>query len=694
MHRKAGVEFNQHFFCVAKDSRIRKPVQHARHQMRIFLLLFLLCCFAPAPVQVRADIQLSDRINNLSLRTFSYAHVPEEQKIETLTPDILQGLSFTGANKTLPNFGYSRGQIIARFSVSNQSRKHQWILRLGNPHLKKIIFYEEKGNQLEEKFRTGIDDPFISRPVQFRDFWLPLNVEPQSQQTFYVVTQSGQWLSLVPSLSTPEVAQDIQNREWAFQLLGLGGIVFILLYNIFVYYVTRERVYLFYVLASIAVNILAIPGSAGLLVYIFPYSPVLVQDLWFASAIGWIALTSLFARSFLLKNTDAVIEKRVLTYAAGLSAVLAPLPFIFGPTHHLAILFNLISGIFQFVILTIAWRSAFLRKYTPAVVFLCAWGVPIIAAIVFFAGTQGFYPVTDSILHVLTFSSVWEVVCMATALGYRIVDLQKEKEKTQAQLLEKAMLEGELQAARAVQEQLLPLPEKIDGLEYWAFFQPADTAGGDWYGYIHQREQNRITFYIGDITGHGITSAVLTGVVCGAVYSAETRSRQLEHISPPLRQLQLAAEALDTILHQTAGRTGRLMSMCFLSIDLRSGDACALNAGHTWPILARDENGSIRCEKIPGGGSLLGSGNHSFGVHEFKLNSGDTLLLYTDGLVENEGQNGETLNFRKLRNLLSTPLSLSEQMGNLEQTVRNLWSGQKLSDDVTFLGIRFSGQST
>ncbi|NBX16231.1 MAG: hypothetical protein EBR09_02580 [Proteobacteria bacterium] len=657
--------------------------------MRFFALLSAFCCLFQ--MTAHAGIELSDGTSDLPLRSFSYVHLPPELKTDKITPEILQKLTFTDSRNSLPNFGYSSGQIIARFEISNRSRTPQWILRLGNPHLKKITLYEEKNGIPEEILRTGIEEPFISRPVQFRDFWLPLTVEPQTVKTFYLMSRSGQWLSLVPSLSTPAAAQDIQNREWAFQLLGLGGIVFILLYNVFVYFVTRERVYLFYVLASIAVNVLAIPGSAGLLVYVFPFSPVFVQDLWFASAIGWIAVTSLFARSFLLKNTTAETEKRILKYAAWISAALVPLPFIFGPTHAIAMLFNLISGVFQFVILTVAWRSAFIRKYTPAFVFLSAWGVPIVAALIFFAGTQGLYPVNDAILHVLTFSSVWEVVCMATALGYRIVDLQKEKEKNQSQLLEKAMLEGELQAARAVQEQLLPLPETIDGLEFSAFFQPADVAGGDWYGYIHQSEQNRITFYIGDITGHGITSAVLTGVVCGAVYSAETRSRQLAHVPPPRKQLQLAAEALDNILFHTAGRTGRLMSMCFLSIDLKSGEACALNAGHTWPILARSENGTVRCEKIPGGGSLLGSGMHKFGVHEFNLVRGDTLLLYTDGLVENEGQGGETLNFRKLKTLLSAPLPLSEQMGNLEKTVKNLWAGQKLSDDVTYLGIRFSG---
>ena len=278
---------------------------------------------------------------------------------------------------------------------------------------------------------------------------------------------------------------------------------------------------------------------------------------------------------------------------------------------------------------------------------------------------------------------------MATALGYRIVVLQKEQNRVQLQLMEKAKLEGELQAAQAVQEQLLPLSGNLPGLHISTYFQPAETAGGDWYGYIHHEEQNRVTFYIGDITGHGITSAVLTGVVCGAVYAAEKRSKQLGHVTSMQEQLQMAAESLDSILFETAARTGHMMTMCFLSIDLSTGEACSLNAGHTWPIFARRNGGEISCEKLPGGGSLLGSGSQSYGIHSFSLNQGDTILLYTDGLVENESKNGEVLNYRRLRTILSTNGTLAEQMQSLEQTIAKLWTDVKLSDDVTFLGVRF-----
>lgn len=655
------------------------------------LWLAVLNATAWAQAATTPEIALDSNSTDLPIKNFSYAILPADQKIKELDLQIAKQLNYISGKDRLPNAGYSRNQLVARFEIRNQDAQSNWILRLGNPHLKNLKLYELRDGQIQELARTGIDEPFISRPIAFRDFWLPLEIQPQNTQTFYVLTESAQWLGLIPHLTSPEAAQDIQNREWGLQLLGLGGILGILLYNIFIFFVTRERVYLFYVLASVAINLLVIPGCSGLLAYVFPTTPIFVQNIWYAAAIGWIALTALFARDFLLKNQDHSVDRNILKWAAWLTAPLAVLPFVFGPNYYIALFFNILSGLFQFFVFTIAWRAAFVKKYTPAFIFLSAWGVPIVVAVMFVVATQGFFPVSDGILYALTAASVWEVVCMATALGYRIVVLQKEKDATQAELMQKAKLEGELQAARVVQEQLLPPPRSVPGLEFSAFFEPAETAGGDWYGYIYQEEHQRITFYIGDITGHGITSAVLTGVVCGAVYSAETRSQQLAHIAPPAEQLQLAAESLDAILMNTAGRSGRLMTMCFLSIDLKTGNACVLNAGHTWPILARREGDGIRCEKIPGGGSLLGSGKCTYGRHEFILNEGDTLLMYTDGLIENESAQGEVLNFRRIKSLMSKPAPLDDQMLELENAARRLWSGQKLADDVTFLGIRFNG---
>ena len=672
----------------------KNPWNQTRMQALLKSFYVLLLCWAPC---AWADfVEIKESQHTLNIDNFRHIHLAKPLA-ETAQSEILAALAsadhaLSPQTQSLPNFGYDSGQIIAQFNFKNSTTQSDWILQLGNPHLKNLRFFRLVEGGLQPLYTTGIDLPMSTRPWWFRDFWLPISIAPGQSASFIIATESGQWLSLVPQLSSASHASKIRSLEWAAQLFGLGGILFVLLYNLFVYFVTRERVYLFYILASVAVNILVLPSCAGMHTYVFPQYPEFAQKLWHASAIGWVAFMALFARDFLFKTDLNHWIAKLLRSSVAPALSLAALPFIFGTNHHVAVAFNVISGLFQIVLFAACWQSAVGKKYPPAFIFMLAWGAPIIAGSIFIGATQGLWPVTNSILYALMISSVWEVILMATALGYRIVVLQKEREAAQLALIEKSKLEGELQAAKVVQEQLLPASYELPGLQISAYFQPAEIAGGDWYGYIHHPEQNLVTFYIGDITGHGITSAVLTGVVCGAVYSAEMRSKQLEHRAPLAEHLQMAAEALDHILLNTAGRTGRMMTMCFLSIDLKTGNACSLNAGHPWPILAKVSEQKSVCEKIPGGGSLLGSGMHKYGIHHFELKHGDTLFLYTDGLVENESVTGDVVNFRKLKSILTKHMPLAEQMLEIESTIRTLWQGSKLTDDVTFLGIRFGEQ--
>jgi serine phosphatase RsbU (regulator of sigma subunit) len=639
--------------------------------------------------------EITEGIETLPLERFRHVHIkhPEPATTQAEISAAIAKIDVVSdqTESKFPNYGYDSGQIIVQFDFQNNSTQSEWILRLGNPHLKNVKLFRQRAGEYLPLYKTGAELPLASRPWWFRDFWLPVFIAPGESASFILAAESSQWLSLVPELSSVAHANKVRSIEWAAQLFGLGGILFVLLYNLFVYFVTRERVYLFYILASVAVNILVLPSCAGMHAYFFPSYPDFAEKLWHASAIGWVAFMALFAREFLFKTDPNHWIARFLKYSVYASLPLSTVPFFFGIDQHVAVAFNIISGLFQIVLFAACWQSAVVRRYPPAFIFMLAWGAPIITGSIFIGATQGLWPVTNSILYALMISSVWEVIVMATALGYRIVVLQKEREVAQTALMEKARLEGELQAAKVVQEQLLPASYELPGLQISTFFQPAEIAGGDWYGYIHHPEQNLVTFYIGDITGHGITSAVLTGVVCGAVYSAEMRSKQLGHRAPMEQHLQLAAEALDNILLSTAGRSGRMMTMCFLSIDLNTGKSCSLNAGHPWPIIAKISDEKTVCEKIPGGGSLLGSGVHNYGIHHFELQRGDTLFLYTDGLVENQSINGDVVNYRKIRSILSKHMPLSEQMQELEGTIKNLWQGTKLADDVTFLGIRYGG---
>ncbi|MEY3902185.1 MAG: ATPase protein, partial [Pseudomonadota bacterium] len=122
---------------------------------------------------------LSATDSNLALKNFSYSYLKKSETIDDLPVSMLNSYKFFSAKDKLPNFGYDQGQLLVRFEVQNTGTQTDWILRLGNPHLRNLRLYELNDGALLELFRTGVDEPFISRPIAFRDFWLPLEIEPK-----------------------------------------------------------------------------------------------------------------------------------------------------------------------------------------------------------------------------------------------------------------------------------------------------------------------------------------------------------------------------------------------------------------------------------------------------------------------------------------------------------------------------------
>lgn len=247
----------------------------------------------------------------------------------------------------------------------------------------------------------------------------------------------------------------------------------------------------------------------------------------------------------------------------------------------------------------------------------------------------------------------------------------------------KARFEAELEATLAVQHALLKDIPFIPGLEIAAYYQAASQVGGDWYGFYADEAHNRIFFLVGDVTGHGIPSALITGVVCGAVYSGEKRASMLAGNTKydAAKRLRDMATVLNDVILQT-GRGDKMMTMVFLSLDLATGEMCYLNAGHNAGFWCQSEENAVRGLLIPG--NRLGYCEEpTFGVKSFKLNPGDKVLLYTDGLIENKGPSGALIPEKKLRRMMQETGTATELKEKIVALTESEWQGQELADDVT-----------
>lgn len=204
---------------------------------------------------------------------------------------------------------------------------------------------------------------------------------------------------------------------------------------------------------------------------------------------------------------------------------------------------------------------------------------------------------------------------------------------------EKASLKKELEIASTVQKMLVPEGDVIDRahVRIAGHFRPAAECGGDWWG-IYDLPDQRVLTVIGDVTGHGIASAIITGAAKAACDLACKLTK--ERLEPSLL-LQL----LNSTIHET-GRRQLMMTCSAGAFDPKSGKLTLANAGHPFPFVVRGGT----AQTLVVNGQPLGASDHaSYDQTVFEVRSRDVLVWFTDGIVECEGEGGEQFSDRRLR---------------------------------------------
>jgi serine phosphatase RsbU (regulator of sigma subunit)/CheY-like chemotaxis protein/anti-sigma regulatory factor (Ser/Thr protein kinase) len=235
------------------------------------------------------------------------------------------------------------------------------------------------------------------------------------------------------------------------------------------------------------------------------------------------------------------------------------------------------------------------------------------------------------------------------------------------------------QLVETLQRSLLPdrLPHH-PRLELAARYLPSGLApqiGGDWYDAL-ELDRDRTAVMIGDVVGHGVRAATTMSELRNAL-----RAFAVEGHSPAA-----ALHQLDRLVHATLG-PGMIATVLFLIIDASKGTLLISRAGHPPPAL-RTATGEIRF--LETGGTLpLGIDDRvKADEAEYAVNPGDTLLLFTDGLVERRRESINT-GFDRLRDAFTNAPADVEELCDyiLERTVTE----QASHDDIAVLAVRVLG---
>jgi sigma-B regulation protein RsbU (phosphoserine phosphatase) len=181
--------------------------------------------------------------------------------------------------------------------------------------------------------------------------------------------------------------------------------------------------------------------------------------------------------------------------------------------------------------------------------------------------------------------------------------------------------EREFEAAREIQQRLLPTAlTSVGGIEVSGSCQSAAAVGGDYFD-ILRLSDCQLALCIGDVAGKGMPATLLMANLQAAVKAFAAQS-----VSPQ----ELCRKVNGVMSSNTA--TGKFISFFYGLVDTESRKVVYTNAGHNAPVLLRQDG---TCLPLKEGGAVLGvfpEWEYQQGV--MQLNSGDRLVLFTDGVTE------------------------------------------------------------
>ena len=238
--------------------------------------------------------------------------------------------------------------------------------------------------------------------------------------------------------------------------------------------------------------------------------------------------------------------------------------------------------------------------------------------------------------------------------------------------------EQELRVARGIQQ--ASLPKEVPELEGWQinpFYQPAQEVGGDFYDFF-ELPDGRLGLVVGDATGHGIPAALVMAAARSMLRAVAQASA-----SPG----DVLSRANDPLVMDIP--PNMFVTCLYAVLDPESGHLVYANAGHDLPYLRRRSSDAV---ELRARGMPLGlMPGMSYEEKEVVLEKGESVLFYSDGLVEAHDPQRIMFGFPKLRALVADH---SEQESLVDSLLEELYSfvgeGWEQEDDITLLTLRRS----
>lgn len=370
--------------------RIASPPFIARRKAFVGLVLLLLVVHG---VSLRAEalrpVELSDSLDRMDIT----ASVGFLQDLDgTLTVDDVSILPESAFVRTLNSalfFGFDPGAVWLRITLDNQSSEGEWLIELNNPRLDEVLFYlpDEAGGRQVSK--VGRNHPVENRPARHVMPAVCVPLEPGSSKTLFIRVSHIGSLRFQVFASTMDRFMVNVSRVTAISLTLIGGLLVMVLFNLAVFLLLRERAY-FYLSAGVFSFLLLVMAMNG-------HGYVYLWSNSFYWSVHSVNTTSMLHHAFLCMFFYAFIRQDEHSHrdrmaaATGAAVALAAALLSLTDWWFKFPVVNFLSAAIPVLLEVLAIRS-YRRGYSPALYFILAWTLAIAGALLVFLANGGFIP--------------------------------------------------------------------------------------------------------------------------------------------------------------------------------------------------------------------------------------------------------------------------------------------------------------